>query len=101
MTKAILTEYQSTAERFSKKPGKYQGFKWHPLFDLVQTRAGFFEPAPLGKQRSRDAQDDIFLACALASGAKIIASKDHDLLDMEKPFGIEMLTPANFVARFG
>jgi len=101
MTKAILTEYRTTAERFSTKPGKYQGFKWHPLFDLVRTRAEFFEAAPLGKQRSRDAQDDIFLACALAGGAKIIVSKDYDLLDMEKPFGIEILTPANFVARFG
>ncbi len=101
MTTEILAEYQTTAERFSKKPGQYQDFKWKPLFGLVQHRAAFFEPAPLGKQRSRDADDDVFLACALASGARIIVSRDNDLLDMGKPFGIEILTPANFVARFG
>ena len=30
------------------------------------------EPAPLGKQRSRDVNDDPYLACALGAGAKII-----------------------------
>jgi putative PIN family toxin of toxin-antitoxin system len=100
MTEEILTEYRTTAERFSHKPGKYQGFKWHPLFGLVRNSAEFVEPMPLGKQRSRDAEDDIFLACALASQASIIVSKDNDLLDLEKPFGIEILTPTNFVTRF-
>jgi len=66
----------------------------------VQHKAKFLEPAPLGKQHSRDLDDDIFLACALASGAKTIISKDHDLLDLEKPFGIEIVRPSTFVARF-
>jgi uncharacterized protein len=51
------------------------------------------EPAPLGKQRSRDAKDDPYLACALAAGAKIIVSRDEDLLVLDKPFGIQILTP--------
>jgi predicted nucleic acid-binding protein len=72
---------------------------WRPLFQWLFHKAAYFEPAPLGKQRSRDAEDDIFLACAMASGAKMIVSKDNDLLDLEKPFGIEILTPAIFVAR--
>jgi predicted nucleic acid-binding protein len=40
------------------------------------------------------------LACALASGAKTIISKDKDLLVLEKPLGIESLTPLRFLARF-
>jgi putative PIN family toxin of toxin-antitoxin system len=52
------------------------------------------EPAPLGKQRCRDAEDDPCLACALAAGAKAIVSYNKDLLALEKPFGIQVLRPA-------
>jgi predicted nucleic acid-binding protein len=65
----------------------------------MERKATVYEPAPLGSQRSRDADDDPFLACALASGAKTIISRDNDLLILEKPFGIEIVTPRQFLAR--
>ena len=98
VSQEVLNEYQSTAERFVFKRGN-QSLDWRPLFQWISDKADCVEPAPLGKQRSRDADDDIFLACALAAGAKIVVSYDNDLLDMEKPFGIEILTPADFIAR--
>ncbi len=57
------------------------------------------EPAPLGKQRSRDAKDDPYLACALGAGAKIIVTRDDDLLALEKPFGIQIMTPRELLVR--
>jgi len=57
------------------------------------------EPAPLGKQRSRDEKDDPYLACALAAGAKIIVTRDDDLLALEKPFGIQIITPRELLVR--
>jgi uncharacterized protein len=57
------------------------------------------EAHPLGKQRSRDAKDDPYLACALAAGAKMIVSRDEDLLALGKPFGIEIITPRQLLAR--
>lgn len=57
------------------------------------------EPSPLGKQRSRDANDDSILACALGAGAKIVAAYDKDLLDMGSPFGIEIIKPAELLRR--
>lgn len=56
-------------------------------------------PAPLGKQRSRDFNDDPYIACALAAKAKMIISRDHDLLVLEKPFGIEIIAPREFLRR--
>jgi putative PIN family toxin of toxin-antitoxin system len=100
VTKDILAEYETAAERLSRRPGKYHGLKWRPLFYWLCDKAVYHEPAPLGKQRSRDVTDDIFLAGALAAGAKIIVSHDEDLLALGKPFGIEILKPAIFVARF-
>jgi predicted nucleic acid-binding protein len=55
------------------------------------------EPAPWGKQRSRDAKDDPYLAAALAARARFIVTYDQDLLDLEKPFGIEIIRPAQFL----
>ena len=55
------------------------------------------EPTPLGKQRSRDAKDDPYLAAALAARADFIVSYDKDLLALKKPFGIEIIRPAYFL----
>jgi putative PIN family toxin of toxin-antitoxin system len=100
ITEEVLHEYQEAAERLALKPGRYHGMNWQPLFYWVRDKAEHFETSPLGKRRSRDPKDDIFLSCALAAGAKIIVSYDLDLLDMKKPFGIEILKPIAFVSRF-
>lgn len=87
------------------------------LRDLVKTRAfkcrhnpqtilewyyqtvRLVNPTPLGKQRSRDLKDDPYLACALGAGAKWIISRDEDLLVLQKPFGISIITPRELLAR--
>ncbi|MBI5773712.1 MAG: hypothetical protein HZA89_08215 [Verrucomicrobia bacterium] len=40
-----------------------------------------------------------YLACALAAGAKFSASRDDDLLALEKPFGIQIVTPRDLLAK--
>ncbi len=55
------------------------------------------DAAPLGKQRSRDAKDDPYLAAALAARTSFIVSYDKDLLELKKPFGIEIIRPAQFL----
>jgi uncharacterized protein len=63
----------------------------------LRLKAGWIEPVPLGKRRSRDPKDDPFLACALAARARFVVTRDDDLLALGKPFGIEMITPARFL----
>ncbi len=48
------------------------------------------EPTPLGKPRSHDPQDDPYLAATLSARA-VIDTYDKDLLDLGKPFGVEIL----------
>jgi putative PIN family toxin of toxin-antitoxin system len=76
-------------------------FKYPPVTTLnwYCDRVKLVEPAPLGKQRSRDAKDDPYLACALAAAAKVIVSRDDDLLALEKPFGIQIITPRELLAK--
>lgn len=57
------------------------------------------QPAPVGKQRSRDPKDDPYLACALEAGARILVTRDVDLLALEKPFGIQVITPRELLTR--
>ncbi len=94
-TQEILDEVRSlVADRGSK-------FKHaaHNLLTWYYDRVTVVEPAPLGKQRSRNHKDDPYLACALAAGAKMIVSRDEDLLALDKPFGIEIITPRELLTR--
>ena len=47
-----------------------------------------------------DADDDKFLACALAAGAGIVVSGDKHLLDANGYRGIEIIRPRPFVQRY-
>jgi uncharacterized protein len=93
----ILEEYSEIAHRLARRLGQVDPEPW---LHWIEQKAKVYEPAPLGKRRSRDPKDDPFLACALACGAKIIVSKDNDLLVLEKPFGVEILPPRQFLSRF-
>jgi putative PIN family toxin of toxin-antitoxin system len=94
-TRQILSELRGlVAERgYKSKHSPHNLFSW--FYGAVK----LVEATPLGKQRSRDANDDPYLACALAAGAKIIVTRDDDLLVLQKPFGIEIITPRDLLTR--
>jgi putative PIN family toxin of toxin-antitoxin system len=47
-----------------------------------------------------DPDDDKFVECALVADASLIVSGDHHLLDLGEYKGIQVLSAAEFVARF-
>ena len=53
----------------------------------------------MGKQRSRDPEDDLILGTALAGHVKTVVTRDNDLLELGKPFGIEILHPRDFLRK--
>lgn len=87
---AAIPEVLHRAGRGSAPPGLLA-----PLLRVVR----FVEPAPLGKQRSRDVDDDRYLACALGAQAEALVSNDRDLLALGKPFGVPIVTPVQFLKR--
>jgi uncharacterized protein len=97
ITVDIFREYTDVAHQIATK---FPQVNPEPWLNWIERKARVYEPAQIGKQRSRDPDDDPFLACALASAAKIIVSKDEDLLVLDKPFGIEIVTPRLFLGRF-
>lgn len=63
----------------------------------LRIKSLWVEPAPLGRARSRDPKDDPILATAVAARADYLVAGDRDLLDLGKPFGIAIVTSAQFL----
>ena len=97
VTDDIVFEWRETLAELDAAGKKFSRDPWPTLNWLIDV-SEIVEPTPLGKQRSRDPKDDPYLACALAAGAEYIISRDHDLLDMEKPFGIEIVSPREMLS---
>jgi predicted nucleic acid-binding protein len=70
-----------------------------PKLAWIKSKARRVEASPLGKRRSRDVKDDIYLAAALGASAEYVVTYDKDLLDLDSPLGIEMVRPAEFLRR--
>jgi putative PIN family toxin of toxin-antitoxin system len=87
---------------------------WRPKFDRylsIESRKRLLHdfravalwvdvPADVGARRfSRDPDDDKFLHVALAGGAAVVISGDHDLLDLEGVDGLRVVSPAQALAQ--
>ena len=92
----ILAEYQATGEELA---AKFTGVDLDPWMDLVATLAVVVDAPPLAEQICTDPDDDKFLACAIASRTKIVASGDKALLVASGFKGVSVLTPRQFVDR--
>ena len=94
---AILDEYRRVAHELAEQFPKTDPA---PALELIAINAHIVNAPALPEQVCTDADDDMFLACALASGAKIIASGDKALLKTSGYCGIEVLKPKDFVSRY-
>jgi uncharacterized protein len=96
-TESTLAETRETALRLMRE----KSWKHNAAGRLAWyiERLHLVEEMPLGKTRSRDADDDFYLACALAARAEFLVTWDKDLLVLGRPFGIHILTPAQFLKR--
>ena len=94
---SILEEYERVARRVKQQedlPGDPE-----PLLRLVRERAFWVVPDPLVRSVCRDPKDDKFIEAALAGKARLLIARDADLTVLEKPFGVEIVTPRQFLAR--
>jgi len=97
VTEEILAEYEAVIpETLAEETPKIDPL---PKLAWIRNKSRLVEPAPLGKRRSRDAKDDIYLAAAIAASATFIITYDKDLLTLGKPFGIDIIRPPEFLRR--
>jgi putative PIN family toxin of toxin-antitoxin system len=94
----ILSEYRRVGEILSTK---FPGVDFEPFAALLAVHAEVVDaPDHLPEPVCGDADDDMFLACALAAEIHCIVSGDSDLHDVSGWNGIEVLNPRTFVSRY-
>ncbi len=97
MSDPVYDEYRRVAWRVKEQERLVGGPE--PLLRLIRERAVWVVPEPLTKRVCRDPKDDKFIEAALAARAGVLLARDADLTDLEKPYGIEILTPRQFLGR--
>ncbi len=93
----VLAEYRRIATKLKSESKSLR--EPTPVLKWIEIAAQKIEPVILLEQISRDPTDDIFIATALAAKASYVITHDPDLLSLEKPFGIEMIRPREFLRK--
>lgn len=93
----ILEEYRQVSDILGER---FPDVDLGSLMDLVIVEATIVSAPVLLEQICADAEDDKFLACALAGNASIIVSGDKHLLDVSGYRDIRVLSPRSFIDEF-
>lgn len=90
----ILDEYRATGDQLA---ATFPTVDLSPWLHLITVRATMINAPPLGERVCTDADDDKFLACALAGRTRLVISGDKALLKTSGYKGISVRTPRQFV----
>jgi len=90
----ILSEYRWVGEEFADE---FPSIDLRPILDLVTIEAELYVSKDLPEPLCSDPDDDKFVACAMASGSRIIVSGDKHLLKVSGYHDIEILKPREFI----
>lgn len=93
----IMAEYRRIGEIFAQD---HPGIDLTKILDFVFQNAVIYDAPPLPEYISEDPDDEKFLACALASGSKLIVSGDKHLLKVSGYQEIEVLKPREFLDKY-
>ena len=93
----ILEEYVAVLQRLEKYLPAVEA---KPVIELILAGSKIISAPPLEKPVSSDPDDDKFIACALASKAKVIVSGDKHLLAANGFQGLDIVKPSEFVKKY-
>ena len=95
----ILEEYRRVGGELSKDR-EHLETALNSLLAMLATNAALLNAPPLPAQVCDDADDDMFLAAALAAEARVIVSGDKHLLRVSGWRNIAVLKPRQFVDQY-
>jgi len=96
ISREIFEEYCRTGETLARR---FKGVSLATWLALVADNAILAAAPVLPRQVCSDPDDDKFLACAMAGGARIILTGDKALLKVASYGGIRVLTPREFLEK--
>ena len=89
----IVEEYVRVSERLTQR---YPDVDIQPILALIVQNSDVVPSPRLPEPICDDRDDDKFLACALAAGAKVIVSGDKQLRAVSGYEGVTVATPRQF-----
>jgi predicted nucleic acid-binding protein len=92
-----MAEQRHVGEIFTQD---HPGIDLTKMLDFVFLDAVIYDTPLLPEQVSEDSEDCKFLACALASGSKLIVSGDKYLLKVSGYQEIEVVKPREFLDKY-
>lgn len=93
----IVEEYTEVSHRLAER---YKGASLSHALALLTVQAETISAPALQDSVCEDPTDDMFFACAVASGCGIIVSGDRHLHRAGGYAGVEVLRPREFVDRY-
>lgn len=93
----ILEEYQRVGAELATD---FPEVDIIPILELLSMKAMIIKTPPLPRPVCSHADDDKFLACAIAGKTEIIISGDKALRKVSGYCGIEVLSPREFVDKY-
>jgi len=90
---ARVLHYPKLQQRYHLPEEKIQR-----LLQLLRRQAIVVAPSEEVTVIGRDPSDNRYLECALAGDARFVVSGDQRLLELEEYQGVQVLTPAGFLA---
>jgi putative PIN family toxin of toxin-antitoxin system len=93
---SIFSEYGRVLREVKAAQGFHTDLE--PWLAAVRTSSLWVTPVSLRERVCRDANDDKFIGAALAAGARTLIARDRDLTSLQRPYGIAILTPRQFLA---
>lgn len=93
----ILDEYRRVGLALATR---YEGVDLEQLLTLLVVHSEVVEAPGLTEPACEDPDDEMFLACAAASGASVIVSGDKHLRRVSGWRGVQVLSPRQFIERY-
>lgn len=93
----ILSEYDRVGRELASE---FPNVDLAPALELLAFKAEVVKATHFTEPVCSDPDDDKFLACAIASGTKIISTGDKALRKTTGYAGIEVLSPREFVDKY-
>ena len=95
MTEEMLAEYEAGLEQVKQE----QQFTTDTglWVDALRPSALWVEWEAIGKMVCRDFKDEILIDAAVTAKCHTIIARDQDLTVLEKPFGIDIYTPREWL----
>ena len=97
VSEGVFAEYERVLHEVKEEEGFDTDIE--SCLDTMRSSALWVTPVKLREPVCRDPSDDKFIEAALAAGTRTLIARDPDLTVLQKPFGIEILTPRAWLSR--